>query len=302
MKVTTMWRRLRRLSVLALVLATVGVTVPDSAPPRFDASLVRVDSASGLDADTGVVWILALGSDARPGEPVLLSRADSIHLVGINTRTGNATIIGIPRDSYVDIPGYGRDKINAAMTYGGPQLQAEAVAGMVGITPDYVFTTSFEGFSRMTAGLGGVNVYSPDSFSLPEVSFQRGRNQVSGRVALAFVRERKSLPGGDFDRSRNQGQFLIDGLRKVAQVTADGGIERVLWSFAKHTDIDTGPVELYRLARAVLEIAPAKIDNCVITGSFGFVGAASVVFPNLAQAQSLAADAGRDATLEGGCS
>jgi len=66
MKVTTMWRRLRRLSVLALVLATVGVTVPDSAPPRFDASLVRVDSASGLDADTGVVWILALGSDARP--------------------------------------------------------------------------------------------------------------------------------------------------------------------------------------------------------------------------------------------
>lgn len=298
-----MWRRLRRWSVLALSLAVVGVAVPDSAPPRFDAALVKVDAATGLDTDVGVVWILALGSDARPGEAVLSSRADSIHLVGINARTGHATIIGIPRDSYVDIPGYGQDKINSAMVYGGPQLEARAVAGMVGITPDFVFTTSFPGFSRMVARLGGVNVYSPDSFTLPTAAFHRGRNQVSGRVALSFVRERHSLPGGDFDRSRNQGQFMIDGLRQAAQVVADsGGLEPVLWSFTKHTDINVGPVELYRLARAVLEIDPHKVDNCVITGGFGFAGAASVVFPDLALAQALAADAGRDATLDSGCS
>jgi len=295
--------RLRRWTVLGVVLAVVGLTVPDSATPRFDGSLVKVENARGLDTDPGVVWILALGSDARPGEPVLRSRADSIHLVGINPRTGHATIIGIPRDSYVDIPGYGRDKINAAMVYGGPQLEAAAVAGMMGITPDYVFTTSFWDFSRMVWSIGGVDVHSAHAFSEPLVTIREGVNHVNGVEALVFVRERYQLPNGDFDRSRNQGQFMVDGLRQVASVAAEsGGLERALWTFAKHTDIDVGPVELYRLARAVLQVDPQLVDNCVIDGGTTFAGGASVVLPDLGQARAYAQDAGSDATLASGCS
>ena len=102
-----------------------------------------------------------------PGQPVLCSRADAIQLVGINAETGHATIIGIPRDSYVDIPGYGSNKINASMVYGGPQLMAQSVANMMGLTPDYVFTTSFWGVQNMIAAVGGVRVYSPYSWSIP---------------------------------------------------------------------------------------------------------------------------------------
>jgi polyisoprenyl-teichoic acid--peptidoglycan teichoic acid transferase len=297
-----MMRHARRVVLLGVILALVAVIVPDSGRQRFEASLVKVEGVSGLDTDPGVVWILALGSDARPGQPVLSSRADTIQLVGFNPRTGHATIVGVPRDSYVDIPGHGRDKINAAMVYGGPQLMAKAVSQMMGIAPDYVFTTSFWGFSRMVYTMGGVRVWSQHSFSERLAKIHRGWNQVNGVEALVFVRQRKQLPGGDFDRSYNQGRFLIDGLRRALAVTGEPGrLERLLYTFVGQTDVDVGPVELYRLARAVLRIEPSKVKQCVINGTTGYAGGASVVYPDLGQAHSIARRAGRDGRLEGQC-
>jgi LCP family protein required for cell wall assembly len=295
-------QRVRRWLTVGLVVALVGIVVPDAGRERTDAALVAVQGASGLDTEPGVTWILALGSDARPGQPVLRSRSDAIQLVGFNSRTGHATVIGIPRDSYVDIPGYGRDKINSAMVLGGPQLTARAVAGMTGITPDYVFATSFVGFQRMVYLLGGVRVFSRHSYDDPLVRIRRGWNELNGVESLVFVRQRYALPGGDFDRSRNQGRFLIDGLRAVRSVTQESGqLERVLHAFTQNTDIDVGPVQLYRLAHAVLRVDPAKVTVCVVRGSTGMAGSASVVYPDIAYARSLASRARGDARLEGGC-
>jgi len=80
--------RLRRWVTLITSLAVLAVVVPDSGRQQFSASLVAVEGASGLDSGDRVVWILALGSDARPGDSVLRSRADAIQLVGFNARTG----------------------------------------------------------------------------------------------------------------------------------------------------------------------------------------------------------------------
>jgi LCP family protein required for cell wall assembly len=296
------WATLRRGLTLLVLLALLGTLVPDAGRAPTDASLVKVEGASGLDTAPGVVWILALGSDARPGESVLRSRSDAIQLVGMNPRTGDATVIGIPRDSYVDIPGFGRDKINSAMVYGGPQLTARAVARMVGITPDYVFTTSFVGFQRMVFRIGGVRVRSRHAYTEPLVRIRRGYNQLNGVESLVFVRQRYALPNGDFDRSRNQGRFLFDSLRTVRALTRDTGqLERILTVFTQQTDIDIGPVELYRLAHGVLQIDPAKVTLCVVRGRAGMAGSASVVFADIVYARRIAARARRDARLEGGC-
>ena len=67
-----------------------------------------------------MLWILALGSDARPGQNITRQRADAIQMVGVNLETGDAVSIGVPRDSWVPIPGYGSDRVNAALTAGGP--------------------------------------------------------------------------------------------------------------------------------------------------------------------------------------
>ncbi|MGH3497602.1 MAG: LCP family protein [Nocardioidaceae bacterium] len=293
-------RRVTTPVLLALILAVTVVLVPNAAAPRIDATLMKVDVAHGLDVDPHVVWILALGSDARPGEPVLHSRSDAIQMVGINTRTGHATIIGVPRDSYVDIPGFGRSKINAAMVYGGPQLAARTIGNLLGLQPDYVFVTSFWGFRAMIRSLGGVRVYTPYRFSERLGHFHPGFNFTTNNSALVFVRERHQLPNGDFGRSADQGQMLIAGLKKALQdAHSPGGLERILLSFGQNTAIDLSPGDLYRLAHAVLQVKPRFVRDCVIQGGTGMAGAQSVVYPDLAQAHRIVAGARSDARVNG---
>jgi LCP family protein required for cell wall assembly len=249
--------------------------------------------------------VLLLGSDARKGQTVLRSRADAIQLVGINTRTGAATAIGVPRDSYVNIPGHGRNKINASMLYGGPQLMARAVGDMVGIRPDYVFTTSFWGFARMVDAIGGVTVSSKYAFSDPlrPRGYRVGKNTLNGIQALVFSRTRKAFPGGDFDRSANQQRTLVGILNQVRRNSDKAGyMERGVMAALNNLDTpNVGPVELYRLAQAAAAVNPNKFRTCVVRGGTGYVGAASVVFADIGQARSIANRARRDATLEGSC-
>ena len=100
-------RAIRR-ATLGVVLAASLFLVPDSGVNPTDTALVRVPRAQGVDVSPDVIWILALGSDARMGQSVVRSRADAIQLVGINTKSGAATSIGVPRDSYVASPATAR--------------------------------------------------------------------------------------------------------------------------------------------------------------------------------------------------
>ena len=109
------------------------------------------------------------------------------------------------------IAGYGSNRINASLYFGGPQLMARSVANLTGIEPDYVFVTSFSGLRHMVDAIGGVVVISRHRFSdinLRPQGFRLGRNRVNGVGAVAFSRIRKDLPAGDFDRSANQQETM----------------------------------------------------------------------------------------------
>jgi polyisoprenyl-teichoic acid--peptidoglycan teichoic acid transferase len=294
----------RRLVALAAVLGLTALVVPQSSVRDTGASLVKVDTAQGVDHGRDVIWVLCLGSDARPGQRLTGTRADAIQLVGLNLSTGAATIIGVPRDSYVPIPGHGRDKINASMFFGGPQLMADSVGNLVGVHPDYVFTTGFLGFRHMVTTIGGVKVFSKFSFSDPvrPQGYHRGWNKLNGFQALIFGRVRHPLPRGDFDRSANQQELLRSILRKVrARQDQPGFMERGLYSAVRNLNTNLRPSELFRLAQAVTTIEPSKVHSCVVQGGTGYVGAASVVFPNVGQARGYGNDARNDATLDHGC-
>ena len=296
--------RLRRPVVLAAVFAVTAVVIPDPGVRHSDAALVRVQTARAVDHRDDVVWILALGSDARPGQAVTSQRADAIQLVGLNLRTGAGTMVGIPRDSYVEIKGRGRDKINAAMQYGGPQLMADSVGRLVGVRPDYVFTTGFLGFRAMVRAIGGVTVDSRFAFSDPirPQGYRKGPNRLNPFQALIFSRIRKPLPNGDFSRSGNQ-QDLLRGIQRTvrARQSEPGFMERGVLAVVRDMETDLSPVELYRLAQSVSVIDPRKLRGCVLRGSTGYAGAASVVFPNVAQAKRIGRDARKDGTLDRGC-
>jgi LCP family protein required for cell wall assembly len=304
MVVPARWRRFRRTVALAVVLVVTALVVPQASVRHSDMSLVKVRTAEAVDHPRDVVWILCLGSDARPGQRLTGTRADAIQLVGLNLKTGAGTMIGIPRDSYVDIRGHGRNKINASMFFGGPQLMADSVARLVGVRPDYVFTTGFLGFRGMVRAINGVTVNSRFSFSDPvrPQGYHRGRNKLNPFQALIFGRVRHPLPRGDFDRSANQEELLRSILRKVrAHRSQPGYMERGLLASLKYMDTDLNPSELFRLAQAVVEVEPGKLKGCVVQGGTGDVGGASVVFPNVGQARRLGNDARRDGTLDHGC-
>jgi LCP family protein required for cell wall assembly len=297
-------RRAVGTGVLAVVLAVSALVVPDSAVHPTDSALVAVGEASAVELRDDVVWILAVGSDARPGQVITRSRGDALQLIGMNTRTGAATAIGIPRDSYVAVPGAGRDKINSAMSTGGPRLLARAVAGLVGITPDYVFVSQFRTFQAMVDSIGGVTVSNPRRFvdpSLKDDGFDRGRIRLSGYDAMAFSRIRYGLAGGDFDRSANQ-QRVLRGIQARIRGRADqrGFVERGVLAAIQGMSTDgVSPGELFRLARAVAAVRPGKVTTCVVPGGIGSVGGASIVVPDVAAARRLGDRARDDATLQG---
>ena len=295
-------RRLVRVTLLGLVLTITGLVVPNSTVASTDALLVKFEHSSGVDLDPDLVWILAVGSDARPGENMLRVRGDALQLVGMDTETGAATTIGIPRDSYVAIPGHGSNRINAALTFGGPQLLGEAVGNLIGIEPDYVFVSRFPFFENMVNDIGGIDIRNPTAFSdtyLKPKGFPAGKLHLNGYDAMAYARIRHDLPGGDFDRSAHQ-QRVLRGIQATIGRRADqpGFIESGVLTVLKHLHTNLPPGELFRIAQAVAQVDPKKISGCVLQGGFATIGGASVVTPYVDQARGYARQARNDATIE----
>ena len=254
---------------LVVVLGLVALTVPDSAVRPAQLSLVKVKGADGVDVGDDVIWVLAIGSDARPGEMMTRTRGDAIQMVGLNTRTGAASSIGIPRYSWVPIPGFGSNRINASLTFGGPQLMGRTVGNLVGVQPDYVMVTRFPFFENMIDDIGGIYVDNPRAFSDPYLkpkAFKAGQIKLDGYSAMAFSRIRKSLAGGDFDRSANQ-QRVLRGIQRRIATRADqpGFMERGVASVLRNMDTNLSPAELFELAQVVAQVDPRKIRTCVVT-------------------------------------
>ncbi|WP_432479537.1 LCP family protein [Nocardioides sp. GXQ0305] len=294
-------QRVVRTVLLGLVLGLVAVTVPDGSVREAEVSLTDLRIAEGVDLGDDVIWILTVGSDARPGQDMTRSRGDAIQMVGINTRTGAATAIGIPRDSWVPIPGHGSNRVNAGLYFGGPRLMGQTVGNLVGVQPDYVMVTRFPFFENMVDDIGGIYVHNPRRFSDPYLKpkgFAAGKIKLNGYSAMAFSRIRKGLAGGDFDRSANQ-QRTLRGIHARIRARADepGFIERGVMTVLRNTDTNASPAGLFELAQAVAQVQPSRITSCVVDGRIGSVGGASIVFPNVGQARRYGDAARRDATI-----
>jgi polyisoprenyl-teichoic acid--peptidoglycan teichoic acid transferase len=283
--------RTRTALVVALSLLAGPAVLHGMAAPRPAAiEIHKVDEAHFNAVPGGPIFLLVLGNDARPGESI--SRADAIHVIGVNPAAGQATILNIPRDTYAAIPGHGTDKINAAHAYGGPDLMAAAVSGLVGVDIPYVFSTGFVGLAAMVDELGGVDVDvpTPMSDSNSGAFFDGGMQHLNGDEALALSRNR-GISGGDFSRSHNQGILILSGLAKLrGEGASPAATLRSLTVLLRHTTLDGVSVpELYRLARLGLSIDPANVANVTMPGVSGSAGGASVVFPT-ASAEGVFAD------------
>ncbi|WP_047867993.1 LCP family protein [Nocardiopsis sp. RV163] len=191
----------------------------------MSGALNRFDVFGGLSEEgrpeqTGGLTFLVIGSDNRdemsgeaqeelsvgstPGQ-----RSDSMMLVRLNHDRDQLTVVGIPRDLWVDIPGRGPDKINAAYAHGGPRLAVRTVESVTDVRVDHYVEVDFNGFVDVVDALGGIEVCLPEAIHDPkaQLDMEAGTHRVDGAEALAFSRTR-ATSRGDLDRIERQQQVL----------------------------------------------------------------------------------------------
>jgi LCP family protein required for cell wall assembly len=301
-------RRITRalVAVLAVAVGAAGIyavgarRAHDRAPMILQSVTVAPVHASYQPNRWGsTVFILALGSDERPG--LDSARTDAIHVIGLNPGQRRATIINIPRDTWVDIPGHGQNRINTAYTFGGPQLAAQTVSNFVGIPLGFVFVTTFAGLREMVDDLGGVSIDVPYVMDDPNsgAAFGPGMQQLNGDQALAWSRDRH-IPDGDIARTGHQGELIIHALGdlRAKGVDLSGMVHTLDILYRSVRVIGVSAPDLFRLGRAALSIEPSSVRNYTIPVTAGFKGAASVLFAQ-PSVGSLFADFRDDAVLQG---
>lgn len=292
---------LRRLGIIFSLLFVLFV----GALAWVDMGLNRVDALTNYSGrpsgGSGTNWLL-VGSDSRQGlseeqqselhtgGDTGSGRTDSIMLVHVPL-AGKATILSIPRDSYVDIPGYGKNKINAAFSFGGPQLLQKTVEQSTGIHIDHYAEIGFGGFAGIVDAIGGVNICVDQAMNdeYAGINLQPGCQDMDGKTALGFVRSRYALADGDIGRARNQRAFLSAIMKKAASPSTWLNPFRMipLLSKAKVSFTVNENDHVWHLARLGIALAGGPNTESVPVGSYASVDVGSVIIWDEAGAQQV---------------
>ncbi|WP_327088412.1 LCP family protein [Nonomuraea sp. NBC_01738] len=214
---------------LVVVLLLAGVGLFFWIDSRLGGIPGVLDDYDGRVADTpGTNWLL-VGSDSRKGLSAAArkklatgraagQRTDSMMLLHIPSGSDKPTLVSLPRDSAVTIPGKGRNKLNAAYTFGGPKLLVQTVETVTGVHIDNYMEIGFAGFVEIVDAIGGVEINVRADIDDPKagLKLKKGKQELTGSQALGYVRTRKGGALPDFERTKRQRQFLGAVVKKAA--------------------------------------------------------------------------------------
>jgi LCP family protein required for cell wall assembly len=236
---------------------------------------------AGLDRRSDVP---TTGTDAqtpawRPGA----ARTDAILVAHVTGDRSKAYLVSIPRDTYVEIPGRGMNKINAAYSFGGPTLLVQTVEQLTDLRIDHLAVIDWHGFRNLTDALGGVTLTFAEETVGRGRTWPAGTHTLSGAEALDYVGERYALPNGDFDRVERQQNWVRGVMRQLLSreaLTDLGTLTAVADAVAQTTSVDdslSGP----GMAALAFEMRGIRSDDVtfltVPTLGVGRAGAASIV-------------------------
>jgi LCP family protein required for cell wall assembly len=233
------------------------------------------------------VTFLLVGSDTRDevaaGEDPD-GRSDAIMIARFAADRTHAQLISIPRDSWVDIPGHGRNKINASYAFGGPSLLIQTVEQLTQVRIDHYVAIDFAGLIQVTDDLGGVDVVVAETTENGPFTFPAGPNHLDGEQVRWYLAQRYGLPGGDFDRVKRQQQYLRAMFAKLFSsdtFTDPGKLDAAMLAVTSAVTIDDtlGNGDLVSLAYSMRGVRPDNIQffTAPVLGT-GMEGPASVVY------------------------
>ena len=217
------FRKRRVIIPILVILLVVLIAWPSYLVWYGNSKLSRTDALSGAPNTPGKTVLFA-GTDRKvegmDDEEIGGQRSDSIMLVHI-PESGNASLISLPRDSYVVIPGYGPGKLNSAYSRGGPELLVETVENLSGLTVDHYVEVGMDGIQELVDAVGGVELcYDHDvSDSYSGLEWEAGCHHSDGETALAFTRMRYQDPLGDIGRTARQRQVIAKVMNEVLTVS-----------------------------------------------------------------------------------
>jgi LCP family protein required for cell wall assembly len=262
------------------------------APPGSDTNVLLVGVDSRTDAQ-GRPLSKQLLAQLRSGAEDGVLNSDTIIVLHVPADGGRATAISIPRDSFVNIPGYGKNKINSAYpsatieaagklrSRGEDEQQVEresrtagrtelikTVEGLTGVKIDHYAEVNLLGFYNLTRAIGGVPVClkQPVNEFRSGARFRAGPQTISGADALAFVRQRHELPQGDFSRIRRQQVFLASVAHKILSagtLTSPTKLQGLIDSAKEAVVLDKG-WDILAFARQASNIAGGNLEFLTI--------------------------------------
>ncbi|WP_256793406.1 LCP family protein [Terrabacter sp. Ter38] len=226
----------------------------------------------------GPRWVLAIGSDARQGQPLERTRADVLQVIGIDGKGGGG-VMGMARDLWVPLATGGKGKINSAMVFGGPRAQVSTVRSVTGLPVEGYVVLGFTGFKKIVDDEGGIPIVIPRTVVASHAKnlvIKAGAQTLSGAEALAYARERKTLPDGDFGRSRHQGEVILAAAIK-AKLAGPIAIPSALTSFSAVGRSNLSAEQILTFAAGLHQLSPLQVGRGVAQGAFGWAGQQSIV-------------------------
>lgn len=247
-----MFKRFVLCGVLIVVLAAASAATAGFMEVRDIASALSLGKTIQFDpnditaADAGAPQtILLLGSDQRSKASTDSlaggARSDTMMLIRLNPNADAITVMNIPRDLLVDIPGHGRDKINASYSIGGPKLTTKTIKKLLGIEINHVVDVRFSGFQKIVNALGCVYVdidrrYFNDNPAFADIDVQPGYQKLCGYNSLEYARFREE--DSDLVRAARQQDFLRQAKAQVSSTKLFSQRRKLVRIFGKYSETD----------------------------------------------------------------
>jgi polyisoprenyl-teichoic acid--peptidoglycan teichoic acid transferase len=296
---TTLWlgakwkRTLDNVEAMRVASVTLPTLAPDRPTPESDPSAAEplaeppvppepLAEPTPIPESDVSINILLMGTDARVGEDI--SRTDAMILVHLDSRSNRVGMLSFPRDLWVSLPGYGKNKINAAYPTGekqigagyGPALAKETVARLTGLPVQRFVLINFEGFKTLIDRLGGVYIdvpkaiddpkYPTDDYRTIKIHFDAGRQLMDGETALIYSRTRHA--DSDFGRNQRQQQVLMaifDRVREQGLLTQLTSLDTYTDALRDYVRTDLSRSEMLQLASVGPRLQAENIQRYTIS-------------------------------------
>jgi LCP family protein required for cell wall assembly len=287
-----------------------------------EARATGVPPAERTSTVRGPLNFLLLGSDLRANNPEDGQRADTIIIAHVTASLDHAYLISIPRDLKVHIPGYGNQKINGAFQFGGGgaggvQLLSQTITDFTGIKFDGAAIIDFSGFQTAVQILGGVHMCvdvrteshhighdkngnflapwdGPDgehrNHNSTPVVYEPGCQHLAAWQALDYVRQRKGLPNGDYDRQRHQQQFLraLFDRAEAKDLTSNPVLfDKFVRAVGSSLTVDTNGVDTDELMFGLRNMRPGNMLGLQVPSAPEMIGGISYILPMQHDAEAL---------------